>query len=174
MTSPIRPKTTTGFRETATRRHSGSTPPSIHTLDGQARSTPISHRRVLLVEDDPRITTALCIRLRSCGHRLSHAADFNEAIDKVIDERPDVAVLDINLPDGNGLRLAERMRRLRETTDLPLVIITASRDPSYHERAAGLDVPLLEKPFAAERLIDAIERVCDPGAQRRSLGSTQA
>ena len=116
-------------------------------------------RHVLLIEDDPRITSALAIRLTACGYRVSHAADLDEAVGRVIDERPDVAVLDINLPDGNGLDLADRMRRLRITVHLPLILITASRDPRYRQRAAEMDVPLIEKPFPAVDLIEAIERV---------------
>ena len=116
-------------------------------------------RHVLLIEDDPRITSALAIRLTACGYRVGHAADLDEAVERVIDDRPDVAVLDINLPDGNGLDLADRMRRLRITVHVPMILITASRDPRYRERAAEMGVPLIEKPFPATDLIEAIERV---------------
>ena len=123
-------------------------------------------RHVLLIEDDRRITTALGIRLNAAGHRVSHAGDLDEAVERIIEERPDVAVLDINLPDGNGLELAERMRRLRITARVPLILITASRDPSYRERAREMGIPLLEKPFPAVDLLDAIERAVGARAER--------
>ena len=121
---------------------------------------PLAARHILLVEDDRRITAALGIRLGASGHRLSHAADLDDAVEKMLAERPDVAVLDINLPDGNGLDLAARMRQLRATTGVPLVFITASRDPRHRERAEGLGIPLIEKPFGAGALLDTIDRVC--------------
>ena len=136
-------------------------------VDAASGRDEIVPRHVLLVEDDRRITTALAIRLGSCGHRVSHAGNLSEAIDKVMDERPDVVVLDVNLPDGNGLQLAERMRRLRATVAVPLVLITASRDPAWRELAAGLAVPLLEKPFAADELLATIERVARSGSSDR-------
>lgn len=123
-------------------------------------------RHVLLIEDDRRITAALGIRLNASGHRVSHAGDLDEAVERIIDGHPDVAVLDINLPDGNGLELAERMRRLRITARVPLILITASRDPSYRERAVELGIPLIEKPFPAADLLDTIERVIGANARR--------
>ena len=123
-------------------------------------------RHVLLIEDDRRITTALDIRLNAAGHRVSHAGDLDEAVERIIEGRPDVAVLDINLPDGNGLDLAERMRRLRITARVPLILITASRDPNYRERAMEMGIPLIEKPFPAVDLLDAIERTIGARAER--------
>ena len=117
-------------------------------------------RHVLLVEDNPRIAAAFGLRLESCGYRVSCAASLAEAADKVIDLRPDVAILDINLPDGSGLQLAERMRLLRGTADVPLVFVTASLDPRYRERAADFGAPLVAKPFEAHELVAAIDEVC--------------
>lgn len=132
------------------------------TTDQTGTGAATAQRHVLLVEDDERITRALGLRLHASGYRVSVAADLAEASERVLDDRPDVAVLDINLPDGNGLGLAERMRLLRATVEVPLVVVTASRDPAYRERAARLAVPFVEKPFTNGELFDAIERAIAP------------
>ena len=126
-------------------------------------ATAAARRHVLLVEDDRRIAAALAMRLAACGYRVSLAADLNEATDRIVDDRPDVAVLDINLPDGNGLQLAGRLRRLSRTIDVPLVFVTASRDPAYRDRAERLAAPFVEKPFEASALMGAIDRACAAG-----------
>ena len=158
-TSPqASPETNPGTNTVASGTANPGTGPEA---DGRADEAPAlapAVRHVLLIEDDRRITTALHIRLNATGHRVSHAGDLDEAVERIVEERPDVAVLDINLPDGNGLDLAERMRRLRITARMPLILITASRDPDYRERAVELEIPLIEKPFPAADLLDAIER----------------
>ena len=111
---------------------------------------------VLVVEDDHRISDAIGIRLRANGYRVSVAADAAEAAEHVLVDTPDIALMDINLPDGNGLSLAARMRLLRSTVDVPIVFITASRDPVHRERARTLGLPLLEKPFPAVTLLETI------------------
>jgi len=131
----------------------------VETAGGRSDATA---RHILLVEDDARVSMALRLRLEADGHRVSGAANLARATDGMLDERPDVVVLDINLPDGNGLALAARMRLLRATADLPLVVITASRDPAYRERASRLGVAFLEKPFASGALLDAIEQATSP------------
>ena len=136
-------------------------------------------RHVLIVEDDRLIATALAMRLRASGYRVTTAPDLHAAADRIVDDHPDVAVLDINLPDGNGLQLAGRLRSLSRTVEVPLVVVTASRDPRYREQAERLAAPFVEKPFVASELIGAIERACTERAptgagQRLSRGSTQA
>lgn len=133
------------------------------------------NERVLIVEDDRRIAEAIGIRLRASGYRTSHARDVAEAVDRVLDERPDVALMDINLPDGNGVSLAARMRLLRATLDVPVVFVTASRDPAHRERAAALGIPLLEKPLPSATLLEAVAealaRRAEPAAPPSALAA---
>ena len=115
-------------------------------------------KTILIVEDDRRITLALGIRLEAHGYRVVSAPDAVHAMNEAMRESPDVVVLDINLPGGNGLMIAERLMENASTTDLPVIFITASRQPRLRERAAELSaVAFLEKPFSAGDLLDAID-----------------
>ena len=114
------------------------------------------HKRIVLVEDDQLISEAISYRLRANGYRVSIAADASEAADCLLTEPPDIVLMDINLPDDNGISLAGRMRLLGSTVDVPIIFVTASRDPEYRLRAEALGIQLLEKPLQATELLEAI------------------
>ena len=124
-------------------------------------------KTILIVEDDRRIALALSIRLEAHGYRVVEAHDAVDAVIAAQGERPDVVVLDINLPGGNGLMVARRLMEDPATTDTPVIFITASRQARLRERAAELSaVAFLEKPFSAADLLDAIDLV---EGRRRAL-----
>lgn len=120
---------------------------------------------VLIVEDDRRISDAIGLRLRANGYRVSVAADVATAAARIVDDTPDVALMDINLPDGNGISLAARMQLLRGTADVPVIFVTASRAPEHGARARALGIPLLEKPFPATVLLETIAAYVGPDAR---------
>lgn len=115
-------------------------------------------KTVLVVEDDSRIAKALDIRLKAHGYRVVSAPDAVRAMTVATGQVPDVVVLDINLPGGSGLMIAERMLDNAVTTDIPVIFITASKQAKLRERAAELSaVAFLEKPFSSADLLDAID-----------------
>ena len=117
---------------------------------------------ILIVEDDHRITRALDVRLKAHGYAVRFAADAVDAMTAAAREAPDVVVLDINLPGGNGLMVAERLMQDPSTSDLPVIFITASRQPRLRERAAELSaVAFLEKPIVSAALLDALDAARD-------------
>lgn len=115
-------------------------------------------KTVLLVEDDPKITLAIGVRLKSMGYELITASDAVSAVAQARKHEPDVAILDINLPGGDGFVVAQRLQQLIQTSATPLIFITASKKEGLHERAKEFGaVAFLEKPFDATQLADAIE-----------------
>lgn len=116
-------------------------------------------KTLLLVEDDSNITLALGIRLKAAGYAVVTAPDAVHAMNQAIRHAPDVVVLDINLPGGDGFLVAERLRSTPATATTPIVFITASKKPGLHERAHAVgSATLIEKPFSAAQLLEAIER----------------
>jgi len=116
-------------------------------------------KTILIVEDDKLICKALGIRLTAHGYRVRTAPDAVIAMNEALGKVPDLVLLDINLPGGNGLMVAERLMANERTTDVPVIFITASRQPRLRERAAELSaIAYLEKPFSAADLLDAIDR----------------
>ncbi len=116
-------------------------------------------KTVLLVEDDKEITLSIGIRLKAMGYEIVTAYDAIGAISQARRAKADVAVIDINLPGGDGFVVAERLKALAEISTIPLIFMTASKKPGLRERAEELGaLAFLEKPFDAKQLVSAIER----------------
>ena len=115
-------------------------------------------KKILLVEDDKKITLAIGIRLKSMGYDVVSAADAVQAVSQARASRPDVVLIDINLPGGDGFLVAERLQSIVQTSSTPTIFITANKQPGLRERAKQLGAAaFLEKPFDATQLADAIE-----------------
>jgi two-component system, OmpR family, KDP operon response regulator KdpE len=106
---------------------------------------------LLVVEDDDQLRKALVLTLRSRGYTVHSAATGAEALDRVRAVRLDAVVLDLGLPDIDGVRVIEQVR---ETSGVPIVVLSARRDQSDKVTAldAGAD-DYLTKPFGIEELL---------------------
>jgi CheY-like chemotaxis protein len=114
--------------------------------------------KILLVEDDEKIVKALTIRLKGQGYDVVAAFDAVMAITKAMEHHPDVVLLDISMPGGNGFTVAERLHDSSLTTDIPIIFLTASKEPGLKERAKELGaMGFLEKPFESHELIAVIQ-----------------
>jgi len=111
-------------------------------------------RSILIIEDDPRIAAALEIRFRAAGYQTVIASDAIIGANLARKRQPDLILLDISLPGGDGLALAERFRSLPETRGIPFIFVTASKDPTLRRRAMNLKAAgLFEKPYDPEELL---------------------
>jgi two-component system KDP operon response regulator KdpE len=115
----------------------------------------VSGRRVLVCDDEPQILRALRIVLREAGFDAIQAETMEEALDKAAVRPPDAAIIDLVLPDGNGIDLC---RRLREWTAIPIILLSAIGDEDEKVRAleAGAD-DYVTKPFGPRELVARLE-----------------
>lgn len=112
---------------------------------------------ILLVEDDRHIALALQIRLRAAGYKVVLGANVAEAKAHVETTVPDFAVLDINLPDGNGIDLMQYFAAMASTASITAIIMTASRKPGLREQAFAMGASaFLDKPFSSTALLEAV------------------
>lgn len=112
---------------------------------------------ILLVEDDRNIALALQIRLRAAGYRVVLGANVAQAKAHVETRVPDVAILDINLPDGNGIELMQDFAVMASTASITTIIMTASRKPGLREHAFAMGAcAFLDKPFSSTALLEAV------------------
>jgi DNA-binding response OmpR family regulator len=117
-------------------------------------------KKILIIEDDEKIALALTIRLKAHGYTTWIACDSVTAIAAAVHTSPDLILLDIALPGGSGLALAEQFRELPETCQTPIILTTASQDPDLRKKALALGTSgLLRKPFDAEELASMIQKV---------------
>jgi DNA-binding response OmpR family regulator len=111
-------------------------------------------KNILIIEDDPRIAAALEIRFRTGGYQTFTAGNVTVGMDQAVRRRPDLMLLDISLPGGDGLALAKRFRSLPETRQIPIIFVTASKDPGLRVKAMNLHAAgLFEKPYDPEELL---------------------
>jgi DNA-binding response OmpR family regulator len=111
-------------------------------------------KSILIVDDDPKIAAALQIRFRAGGYRTLHAGDAATAVSRAVAERPDLILLDISLPAGDGFGVARKLRGLPETSIIPIIFITASKDPGLRAKAMDLGAAgLFDKPYDADELL---------------------
>ena len=115
-------------------------------------------QKVLLVEDNYSLALALSIRLKSTGYKLIKAESVSGGLSEAVRRKPDVMLIDINLPDGDGFVLAQQIQSNPNCANSPFIFITASKSNSHREKAKELGaIAYLEKPFTAGKLIAAIE-----------------
>ncbi|MFC4535646.1 response regulator transcription factor [Sphaerisporangium dianthi] len=113
--------------------------------------------QLLLIEDDVAVRSALMRALTERGHAMSSADSGMSGLRKAVDERPDLVILDLGLPDVDGY---EVVRMLRAVSPVPLIVATARDDE--HEIARVLDAgadDYLVKPFGAVQLDARIRAV---------------
>ena len=117
-------------------------------------------KKILIVEDDQKIALALTVRLKAHSYTTWIAGDGIAAIEAAVRNRPDLILLDIALPAGNGFTLVERFHELPETRETPIILTTASQDPELRKKALALGTSgLLRKPFDAEELANMLQKV---------------
>ena len=110
--------------------------------------------RILIVEDEEKIARFVTLELEHEGYQVEHAADGRTAVDLALERDYDLVLLDVLLPQLNGV---EVLRRIRKRKDVPVIMVTA-RD-AVMDKVAGLDAgadDYLTKPFAIEELFARI------------------
>ena len=111
--------------------------------------------RVLICDDEQQILRALRVILRDAGFESVPASSAEEALDAAAVARPDAAIIDLVLPDIDGVELC---RRLREWSDMPVIVLSAIGDEEAKVRAlaAGAD-DYVTKPFSPRELVARLQ-----------------
>ena len=126
----------------------------------------MSGKKILIVDDDPHLVLGLTAKLKACGYRVTCATDALSAITVARKEAPDLVILDLGLPAGDGFLVLERMRSLADLVATPVIVLSA-RDPTDNKKRA-LDagaVAFFQKPPNNHEFLAAI---------RQALGETTA
>ena len=117
--------------------------------------------RLLMIEDDGRLASMVGEYLTASGFAFTHAADGLSGLARVQADAPDLVILDLMLPDIDGLDVCRRIRALPgETARTPILMLTAKGDPM--DRIVGLELgadDYLPKPFEPRELLARIRAV---------------
>jgi DNA-binding response OmpR family regulator len=125
---------------------------------------------VLVVEDEPSIASFVSLYLKNAGYTVRTAGTGGAALNAVASEMPSLILLDLNLPDMDGVEIC---RRIRKTSDVPILMLTA-RDEDV-DTIIGLEVgadDYLTKPFNPRELVARVKAVLrrTSGERRRDEG----
>ena len=111
-------------------------------------------RKVLIVDDEPDIVRALALRLKTAGYDVVAAMDGAGALMTAVTEQPDLVLLDIGLPYGDGHVVASRLRSNPKTAHIPILFLSARNGPEdlASARKSGA-VGFIAKPYDPEELL---------------------
>jgi DNA-binding response OmpR family regulator len=119
------------------------------------------NKTILVLEDDPKIAIALAVRLEAAAYHVLTAPDGVRGLKLALTRRPDLILMDIWMPVGLGLSVAQRLRDLG-LQEIPVIFITASRLKGLREAAAKLGAAgYFEKPYDPEELLAAIREALE-------------
>lgn len=118
-------------------------------------------KRILFVDDEPDIVRLVEFRLNKEGFAVIHAKDGNEALGLLAHEKPDLILLDLLLPDIDGLEVCRMIKLEPDLKDIPVIFFTASaaEPDKLEEKVRHLGAQgLIIKPFTSEELLNKIRR----------------
>ena len=114
-------------------------------------------QKILVIEDDPVARADLQARLEANGYVVARAADAASALTVVNREHPDLILLDLGLPAGDGYLVLERLRKIEALAAIPVLIVTGRSDADTRKRVEAMGVaPVLTKPVDTEVLLAAV------------------
>jgi two-component system alkaline phosphatase synthesis response regulator PhoP len=125
---------------------------------------PIVNRKIVVVEDDPDIRELIERGLRKDAYRLLFAEDGMSGLDLIRTEVPHLVILDIMLPEMNGLDVCRRLKSDRITEQIPIIFLTAKAEET--DILLGLNMgadDYVVKPFSPKELAARIASVCKRG-----------
>jgi len=132
----------------------------------------MSNKRILIVEDDPDVRHGMHIRLTANHYDTSFAADAVCCISEAQKQKPDLIILDLGLPAGDGFVVMERLKGIPSLAEIPVVVVSARDVRANRERAikAGARA-YLQKPVDNAEFLAVIRQALGEQAQPANPGA---
>lgn len=117
----------------------------------------MTNATILIADDDPALLSAMSCRLENEGYRVFRTQDGYQALAIARRERPDLLILDINMPAGSGISVQERVRAIDEIATPPVIFMTGNEiTPSIEQEVRISRARMLQKPFETSTLLATI------------------
>ena len=119
-------------------------------------------KKILIVDDERDIVKAVMIRLQTSGYEVVTAFDGAQGVFMAHKEKPDLIILDIRMPAGDGFSVAQRLRKSIHTFQIPIIFLTGSPEKNSEQRAQEVGARFyIKKPYDPEELLDAVRRALE-------------
>jgi len=127
----------------------------------------MGNKKILIVDDDPDIRRGMHVRLKANDYDTFFAADAFSSVVEARKHRPDLIILDLGLPAGDGFIVMERLAKVPFLAVIPIIVVSARDGQGNHKRAidAGAKA-FLQKPVDDAELLTVIRKVLGEPAQR--------
>jgi DNA-binding response OmpR family regulator len=116
----------------------------------------MSDTHILVVDDDPMIRFLVQEYLKASGFQVETCAGGREALAKVSTDSPSLMILDLQMPEMNGVEVLEQLRAAPTTASIPVLMLSANASEAHTLSTVKADA-YLEKPFAMQALLDAVK-----------------
>jgi DNA-binding response OmpR family regulator len=127
---------------------------------------------IIYVEDDPEIVDLVSLILSRRGYVVTGVYNGREGLQRIIDEKPDLVLLDLMIPELDGWEIFQKLKNHEDTANIPIIIITAKSQPI--DQVIGIHIAKVDayicKPFHPQEILDSIETVL---AKRKSSLESQ-
>lgn len=126
-----------------------------------------SRARVLIVDDESDIVSTIQYRLKFCEFEVITASNGKEGLEKAAGEKPDLILLDINMPIMDGHQMLEHLRNQPDLKNIPVIMLTAFSDTRDITKAANLGIAdYVTKPFDFTELMGKISNALENKIQQ--------
>jgi two-component system sensor histidine kinase/response regulator len=130
--------------------------------------------RVLIADDDPALIKAVSLRLRAAGLEVYSACDGFTAVMLAEAQPPDLIILDVNMPVGNGWTVHQRLSNSSPTAQIPIVYLTGDRSTTTRDKAMHIGAyKVLHKPFEPAELVHTVYQILKSRGHAAELRKAQ-
>jgi DNA-binding response OmpR family regulator len=130
-------------------------------------------KKILVIDDMPNVVTMVKARLEASGYEVIAALDGQQGLTYAYSEKPDLIILDIDMPAGGGYSVYTRLKMSPKTQSVPVIFLTAKDRPEDMARAYKLGAQYyVKKPYKPEMLLETVKKVLEssePSKQPRGL-----
>ncbi len=117
-------------------------------------------KKILVADDEPDIVKMLSMRLKACGYEVMGVFDGLQAVREAYKERPDLIILDVKMPVGDGYTVFENLKRSVQIRLIPIIFISALPPRQVEEKVAQLGAQgFIAKPFDSKELVAKVKKI---------------
>ena len=124
------------------------------------------NKRILIVDDDQDVLLGVSTRLKAAGYKTMTEANGAAAVATATKTTPDAIVMDLRLPEQDGIAAIEELRSSAETRGIPIVMLSASLRDQQRALDAGARF-FLAKPYHGSKLVDAVDSAVNEAADQK-------
>jgi len=113
--------------------------------------------KILIIDDDPDLIKILSFYLKNANYESSFAEDGENGLKKAVEDKPDLIILDIQMPGLNGIEVAKKLQADESLKNIPIIFLTATLDFDRSEIPEGSKIKFITKPCDFNQIIEYIK-----------------